>query len=373
MARVGFVVNPIAGLGGRVGLKGTDGVADEAVRRGATPVAPAKAGEMLRALAAKPQASSLTWLTCGGPMGEDVLRKIGVPAEVVYRCIPPTTAEDTKRACADFLNHHVDLVVFVGGDGTARDIASVVGLAVPIVGVPAGVKMHSAVFGVHPWSVAAILADFVDGRTATVEAEILDLDEDRYRHGEWVVRLYATAKTLHEPTLIQTGKMMFEELPELDARDAIAEHVTEEMEEHPETLFLLGPGGTLDHVKRTLGIRGSLLGIDAVKGKALVAADLDEVGILRLLESNPTATLVLSPIGAQGFLAGRGNQELSPAVLRSIGLANIIVVATPDKLRHTPELRVDTGDPELDRQFADKEYLFVVQGYHELRVHPIRA
>ncbi len=373
MARVGFLVNPIAGLGGRVGLKGTDGVVDEAVRRGAAPFAPAKANEMLRALAGKPKAKSIEWLTASGPMGEDALLAASLPVVVVYRCPAKTTAKDTTSACKEFLAGHADLIVFVGGDGTARDIASVVDQKIPIVGVPAGVKMHSAVFGLHPASVAAIVADFVDGQTATVDAEVLDLDEDKYRQGEWVVRLYATAKTLHEPTLIQTGKMMFEELPEVDARDAIAEHIIEEIEENPDTVYLLGPGGTLDHVKRKLGIRGSLLGIDAVKGRTLVAADLDEKGLLRVLDGHPAAKLVLSPIGAQGFLIGRGNQEVSPTVLRRIGIGNVIVVATPDKLRHTPALRVDTGDLELDGEFAAKEYLFVVQGYREMKVHPIRA
>ena len=373
MARVGFLVNPIAGLGGRVGLKGTDGVADEALRRGATAVAPAKAEETLRALAAKPQAKGIAWLTCSGPMGEDALRNAGLAAEVVHRCGTRTTAEDTKAACRAFLAAKVGLIVFVGGDGTARDVADVAAKAVPILGVPAGVKMHSAVFGLHPESVAAILADFVDGQTATVEAEVLDLDEEKYRQGEWVVRLYATATTLHEPTLIQTGKMMFEELPELDARDAIAEHVVEEIEDSPGTLFLLGPGGTLDHVKRKLGIHGSLLGIDAVQGGKLVAANLNEAEIRKLLDAHGAAKIVLSPIGAQGFLIGRGNLELSPAVIRRVGIPNLVVVATPDKLRHTPELRVDTGDPELDREFAAREYLFVVQGYHEMKVHPIRA
>ena len=373
MVRIGFLVNPIAGLGGRVGLKGTDGVSEEAIRRGATAVAPAKAEQMLRALAATPQAGAIAWITCGGPMGEDALRAAGLSAEIVHRPSAKTTAKDTETGCRAFLARNVDLIVFVGGDGTARDIAGVVGPSVPIVGVPSGVKMHSAVFGLRPESVAAIMGDFVDGRTATVDAEVLDLDEEKYRAGEWVVRLFATAKTLHEPSLIQTGKMMFEELPEVDARDAIAEHVIEEVEEHPETVYLLGPGGTLDHIKRKLGIRGSLLGVDAVQGKRLLAADLTEGGLLRILREHATAKLVLSPIGAQGFLIGRGNLEVSPAVLRGIGIGNVIVVATPDKLRHTPFLRVDTGDADLDRAFAEREYVFVVQGYREMKVHPIRA
>jgi len=365
-------VNPIAGLGGRVGLKGTDGVADEAVRRGAAPVAPAKAEEMLRVLARMPQARGIEWLTCGGAMGRDALRSAGFVAEVAYHCGQRTSARDTQDACREFLARKVDLIVFVGGDGTARDVAAAVGSAVPIVGVPSGVKMHSAVFGVHPQSVAQIVADFADGTTAAVDAEVLDLDEEKYRQGEWVVRLYHTAKTLHQPTLIQTGKMMFEEIPEVDARDGIAEHVIEEIEEAPDVVFLLGPGGTLDHVKRKLGIKGSLLGIDAVKGKRLLAADLDEAGIRRLLDEHSAARLVLSPVGAQGFVLGRGNLEVSPDVLRRIGLGNLIIVATPDKLRHTPALRVDTGDAVLDRAFTEKEYLLVVQGYREMKMHPIR-
>ncbi|MGI0148339.1 MAG: ATP-NAD kinase family protein [Thermoplasmata archaeon] len=373
MRLVAFLVNPIAGMGGRVGLKGTDGAVEEARSRGATPIAPAKAEEMLRGLRARPQASGIDWITASGPMGEDILRAAGINATVVYACGSPTTARDTEGACRAFLGRNVELIVFVGGDGTARDVTSVVGTSLPILGVPSGVKMHSAVFGLHPASVATVLADFVDGQAATVEAEVLDLDEDRYRHGEWVVRLYATATTLHEPTLIQTGKMMFEELPDRDARDGIAEHLMEEMEESPSTLFLLGPGGTLLHVKERLGIRGTLLGVDAVLGKGLVAADLDEAGILRLLDAHPAAKLVLSPIGAQGFVLGRGNLEVSPAVVRRIGPGNVLVVATPDKLRHTPILRVDTGDPDLDRAFVEKRYLFVVQGYHETKVHPLES
>jgi predicted polyphosphate/ATP-dependent NAD kinase len=371
VALVAFLVNPIAGLGGRVGLKGTDRVVEEALARGASPVAPEKARAMLLALAAMPQAKTIAWLTCSGSMGADLLGDAGFSYEVVHECTPPTSAEDTKRASEKFLERGATLIVFVGGDGTARDIAAVVDGRIPVVGVPSGVKMHSAVFGVHPASVASILADFVDGNTATVEAEVLDLDEDRYRQGEWVVRLYGTAKTLQEPTLIQTGKMMFEELPEDDAREGIAEHLIEEMDESPETLYLLGPGGTLHHFKEKLGVRGTLLGVDAVLGKRLVAVDLDEAGILRLIDAHPAAKLVLSPIGAQGFLLGRGNLEVSPAVVRGIGLGNVIVVATPDKLRHTSVLRVDTGDAELDRAFAEKRYLFVVQGYHETKVQPI--
>lgn len=334
-----------------MGLKGTDFVADEALRRGALPVAPAKAREMLSALAAMQPPQAIRWLTPSGPMGEVFLKEAGFPHEVAQECAVPTTAEDTKRACHAFLERAVELIVFVGGDGTARDVASAVDGRVPIVGVPSGVKMHSAVFGLHPASIAAVLLDFVRGQTATVDAEVLDIDETRYRRGEWVVRLFATVKTVHQPTLIQRGKMMFEELHEDDARDAIAEHLIEEMDENPDEVYLLGPGGTLRHVKEKLGLHGSPLGIDAVRGKRLVEGDLDEVGVLRVIAAHPNVKLVLSPIGSQGFLLGRGNLELTPDVVRRIGLGNVIVVATPDKLWHTPALHIDTGDARLDEDW----------------------
>ncbi len=222
MKRVGFLVNPIAGMGGRVGLKGTDGRAEEAAARGAEPVSPRRAREMLDALRPLKAASEIRWVTCRGPMGSDPLAAAGFPPasmEVLTEPPPRTSAEDTKAACRAFEKGKVDLIVFCGGDGTCRDVLEAVGQRLPILGVPAGVKMHSGVFGIHPATVASILDAWVQGYLRVGDADVLDVDEEAYRRGEWSVRMFGTARTLVEPTLVQTGKMMFAELSDDAMKD----------------------------------------------------------------------------------------------------------------------------------------------------------
>lgn len=378
MSRIGFVVNPIAGMGGRVGLKGTDHVVDEARAAGAVPVAPVRAAHFLEAFVKLQQDDpdlDAHWLTCGGSMGADLLEAAGVSpttVEIIHTPASPTTAEDTKSAAAACVRGRADLLLFCGGDGTARDVQGVVASALPILGIPAGVKMHSGVFAVDPDAAAQLLAAFLRGELRAGDAEILDLDEEAYRQGDWKVRLYATARTLVEPNLVQADKMMFAEVSEEEVRSELADHFHELLEDEPDTLFLLGPGSTIESIATRLGLDKTLLGIDAVLGGKTIAKDLDEKGILGLLDTHPKAKLVVSPIGAQGFVLGRGNLQLSPEVVRRIGARNMIVVATPAKLAATPVLRVDSGDPVLDAEFRKKEYLFVLVGYRTTKLHPIK-
>jgi len=376
MKRIGFVVNPVAGMGGRVGLKGTNGLANEARALGAEPVAPKRASEALSALRALPSASQIHWITCRGAMGSDHLGATGFPPESSEIATEPpsyTSADDTKEACRAFERLGVELIVFCGGDGTCRDVIDTVDRRIPIVGVPAGVKMHSGVFGIHPATVARILDAYVQGYLRVGDAEVLDVDEEAYRRGEWSVRLYGTAKTLVEPTLVQAGKMLFAEVQDDAMKDEIADHIQEIAEREPDTLFLLGPGSTVEHIANRLVVGKTVLGVDAVLGGKLVGQDLNEARILALLDRYKSAKLIVSPIGSQGFILGRGNLQLSPEVIRRIGIPNVIVVATPSKLNATPVLRVDTGDPELDAAFAKKEYLFVIIGYRTSKLHPIHA
>ncbi len=369
-------MNPIAGMGGRVGLKGTNGRASEARARGAEPVAPRRAGEMLESLRRLRAASEIHWITCQGPMGSDSLASSGFPPSTIEIATSPpevTSSEDTKVACREFEKRGSELIVFCGGDGTCRDVFDAVGRRIPILGVPAGVKMHSGVFGVHPATVAAALDAWLQGFLRIGDAEVLDVDEEAYRRGDWEVRLYGTAKTLVEPALVQTGKMLFAELSDEAMKDEIAEHVKETAEKEPDSLLFLGPGSTVEHIATRLGVGKTLLGVDAYRGGKIVGTDLDEVGILKLLEEQKNSKLIVSPIGAQGFILGRGNLQVSPSVIRRIGVSNVIVVATPSKLNATPVLRVDTGDADLDREFAKKEYLFVVIGYRTSKLHPIRS
>ncbi len=378
MRRIGFVVNPIAGMGGRVGLKGTDGVVEQARAAGAEPVAPERARQFANAFLSAARASPLPdvrWLTCEGPMGGEPLRDAGVvdaQVDVVYRPGNTTTAEDTRRTVDACISGGVELLLFCGGDGTARDVAESAKDRVPILGIPAGVKMHSGVFAVSPRAAAELTVAHLQGSLRVGSAEILDLDEDAYRRGEWRVALVGTAKTLVEPTLVQAGKLQVAEVSEESTREELADHFRELFAGEPGTLFFLGPGSTIASIATALGLEKTILGIDAILGGRTVAKDLNERGILSLLDAHPKAKLVLSPIGSQGFLLGRGNLEASPEVLRRIGTRNLIAVATPGKLAMTPVLRVDTGDAGLDEEFRSREYLFVLIGYRTSKLHPIQ-
>jgi predicted polyphosphate/ATP-dependent NAD kinase len=374
--RVGFLVNPIAGMGGRVGLKGTDDVLEKAIKLGAHPVAPHKAEEMLREfLKESSDQRNLLWITCAGDMGQNECEKAGIiNTQVIFSPFRKTTsADDTKIACQLFLEQNLDLLLFCGGDGTARDIFSVVGKKIPLLGIPAGVKMHSGVFGITTTATAKTLHEFIAKRLTIGDAEILDLDEELYRKGEWKVRLVGIARGIIEPTYIQVGKASFESVTDDEIKDELADHLKDELEKYAQWLFLFCSGGTIDYIAHKLNIEHTMLGIDAVYQKKLIRKDVNEQQILALLKSYPNAKILLSPIGQQGFILGRGNLQLSPTVIKKIGIENIIVVATPSKLLHTPILRVDTGDKNLDRRFAKQGYLMVVIGYRLSRVVKIQT
>jgi predicted polyphosphate/ATP-dependent NAD kinase len=367
MKHIGFLINPIAGMGGRVGLKGTDGVVEEARALGAQPVAPQRAAEALRELAQLlSRVASIRWLTCSGIMGEEALRSAGFSEgdiEIVYTTPSEPAADDTRGAVRRFLMRDVELIFFCGGDGTARDICSVAGLKVPILGIPSGVKMYSGVFGTNPARTAEIVIAFLQGELTTAQADVLDLDEARYREGEWNVQLYHAALTPYEPMHIQSAKKLIEDAGDAVAKDAIAEHLLEQFEREEAELVLLGPGSTVKSVGDRWGIEKTLLGIDAVVDGKIAGNDLNERQIIDLLGEFRKRKLVLSPIGAQGFVLGRGNLQLSPSVIRTIGLKNIIVIATPAKLARTPVLRFDTGSAALDDELAREGYIRVVTGY----------
>jgi len=370
MKKIGFLINPIAGMGGKVGLKGTDGVVDRAAELGAEPVAHLKAVGMLGKFK-KVFGSELSveWLTCSGEMGQNALLEVGIEAAEVFQVEGKNTdVQDTKNAVKKFLDYEVDIIVFCGGDGTARDICELTEDKMPILGIPSGVKMYSGVFGISPERTAEILLGFIEDELTVSKVEILDLDEEKYRNDDWDVKLYDTALTPFESTYIQASKMMMSEVSENDIKEEIAEYIVELIKENPETLFILGPGSTTEFVSGELGLEKTLLGIDAVMNGNLVGEDLNEKDILALMDDHSEYRLVLSPIGAQGFVLGRGNLQLSPMVIRKVGRENIIVISTPAKLLRTPVLRFDTGDSELDSELHGKGYFSVVIGYRLSRL-----
>ncbi|MBN2603850.1 MAG: ATP-NAD kinase family protein [Candidatus Thermoplasmatota archaeon] len=372
--KIGFLVNPIAGMGGKVGLKGTDGVLAQAIKLGATPEAPKKAEESLKEFFSKYSTNDIKWFTCSGEMGFNEIKQAGgKDLEVVYDTSEKhTTLKDTKKACKVISEKNVDLILFCGGDGTARDIFEVIGNSIPMLGIPAGVKMHSGVFGINASATAKMLHEFVNDRLTIGDAEIMDLDEDLYRRGEWNIKLFGIAKGIVEPTYVQVGKESFESVSDDEIKDELSEHISDEMDKLKDYLFLLGSGGTIDYIADKINIKNTLLGIDAVYNKRTIATDLNEHGILDLLKDYKKVKLVLSPIGAQGFILGRGNLQLSPEVIKKIGIENIIVISTPSKLLSTPVIRVDTGNKELDRLFVKKEFMMVVIGYRLSRVVKIQ-
>jgi predicted polyphosphate/ATP-dependent NAD kinase len=355
MKRIGLIINPVAGMGGSVGLKGTDGKADEARRRGAAPHAGDRARITLTLLA---QEKELHFITCSGAMGGDLLHETGCKEfEILYRFSGESSARDTKAAVRRFRDAGVDLILFCGGDGTARDIFEVIGREIPLLGIPAGVKMYSAVFAIDPVIAAELVLKY---ETKNIrDSEILDVDEVAYRSGELKTRIFGIARTPALAGKVQVAKQVYEEPDEERAKQEIARFMQEVM--LPDTLYILGAGTTTEAICHRLGVPKTLLGVDTIKDGVLVAADADEKTLLALAEKEEDIRIIISPIGAQGFILGRGNQQISDRVVRRVGVKKIIVVATPHKLRETPVLYVDSGDPVLDKEFGDS--LQVISGY----------
>jgi predicted polyphosphate/ATP-dependent NAD kinase len=344
--RIGFVVNPIAGMGGRVGLKGTDGKVAEARRRGAEPRAPDRARRALEAIGERfgptgadgvDVGTGLDLLTWGGAMGADATRAAGLEPTVLGASDDDTSAADTERAVAAFVEAGVDLVVFVGGDGTAGDVAAAVeGTETPILGVPAGVKVYSSVFAVSPEDAAEILRTF----ERTERREVMDIDEDDYREGEVSPELRAIARVPVAEALQSSKQLGGGNVA------ALAAGVADDISGSHKTV-VLGPGSTIGAIKSELGFSGSPIGVDVWRDGEVIVLDATEADLLDVLDPDGDNTIVVSPIGGQGFVFGRGNPQLSPAVIRR---CNVEVVASASKLDTIGELRVDTDDRDLDAE-----------------------
>ena len=349
---IGFLVNPFAGLGGRVGLKGTDGLVDEALKRGAVPSAGGRARECLDFLKADKR---IEFLTAGKDMGGNLLA--GFKFKVVHEYSGRSTAEDTKKACEKFIENKADLIVFCGGDGTARDVYSVVSGKIPVLGIPAGVKMHSSVFAVTPKAAGELVLDFLNADVELKEAEIVDVDEEKYRNNILETKVYGYALTPYKPQLVQSAKVEMHSFSDEEAKQEIAEFASEFMRDG--SMYILGGGTTTKAIADKLGVGKTLLGVDAVKNGKLLLKDASEKQLLELLKKEKKAKIIVTPIGAQGFIFGRGNQQISPKVIKKVGADNIIIVATPEKLNSTEFLRVDTGDSELDKKISGYQRVII--------------
>ncbi|MCF6465835.1 ATP-NAD kinase family protein [Clostridium sp. Cult2] len=369
MYKVGLIVNPIAGMGGRVGLKGTDGkeILERAVELGAIPQAPQRCIAALMQL--KSIKDDVQIFTYSGNMGENEAKKCNLNTKVIgYTNKTITTREDTIQAAKKLSEFDLDLLIFVGGDGTARDIYSVVNNDMVVLGVPAGVKIHSAVYASSPVNAGQLARDYlVGGRINTKEAEVVDIDENAFRQGIVSTRLYGYLIIPYQKGYVQ-GLKSNSRLDEVQAQNIIATEIISRMEK--DCLYIIGPGTTTRAIMKGLKLNYTLLGIDIVCNKSLVSLDCTEKQILKNIDNNKSK-LIITPIGGQGYILGRGNQQISPEVITKVGKKNIIVIATKEKinnLRGKP-LLIDTGDDNIDRALCG--YIRVITGLNEEVVYPI--
>jgi predicted polyphosphate/ATP-dependent NAD kinase len=367
--RLGLVINPVAGIGGRVGLKGSDGaeIQRQAYRLGAEPEAGKRAALALQAL--QPWRDSFDLLTPPQEMGETAARQCGFKPLVVGAVHSrATTASDTIDAARAMQARGVDLLLFAGGDGTARDIYQAVGTGQAALGIPAGVKIHSGVFAVNPQRAGDVCAQFLQGREYHLrEREVVDLDEEAYRAGKIATQLFGVLLVPYRPRMVQSMKAPSAPA-ELVQLGAIAAQVMEEMS--PGMAYILGPGTTTRAIAAGLGFPKTLVGVDVLTREKVLALDASERQLLEILGTRP-ASIVVTPTGGQGFLFGRGNQPISPRVIRQVGRGNILVASLPDKLnalRGRP-LLVDTGDADIDQMLSG--YIRVVTGYHERVIYRV--
>jgi predicted polyphosphate/ATP-dependent NAD kinase len=396
--RLGVVVNPVAGVGGRVGLKGSDGaeMLRAALARGAVRDAPRRALLALERLARlRDHIEVVTW---PGEMGEAEARAAGFEPRVLgsFEGRPTwasvehahghdeaalgaagefvfTTPADTERGARALLAAGVDLILFAGGDGTARNICNAVGDRVPVIGAPAGVKIHSAVYATTAAAAGDLAALYLHDRPAAVhlrEAEVMDIDEQAFRENRVSAHLYGYMMVPYARGLTQSAKAGGVAGEERVLND-VATEVVNEM--RPGALYILGPGTTTRSVMSRLGLPKTLLGVDAVVGGRLAGADLSEADLLCLLDTHSQACIVVTVIGGQGYVFGRGNQQISPAVIRRVGRANILIIATQTKLLSLEgrPLLVDTGDPELDAELCG--YAKVVTALGERTMYRVGA
>lgn len=368
--RIGFIVNPIAGMGGKVGLKGTDGeeVLKKAIELGAKPESPIKAKKALEVLL--PIKDRVKIVTCPGDMGEDVARELGFDVEVLEDLKGLKGPIATEKAAKEMADMKIDLLLFAGGDGTARNVYNAVGDNIVVLGIPAGVKIHSGVFANHPRSAGEIALKYCQGNNLQIkEMEVMDIDEEAFREGSVVAKLYGYMKVPFEPELVQNQKS-----GGLDGEEAalhgIAEKIVETME--PDVVYIIGSGTTTRYIMDELGLENTLLGIDLVKNKELIKSDANERDILSLIEGEK-AKIIVTVIGGQGYIFGRGNQQLSGEVIKKVGKENIMVIATKQKLMSLKgkPLLVDTGDDEVNSMFNG--YIKVRTNYDEEVIHKVKG
>ena len=374
--KLGFVVNPFAGIGGAVALKGSDGedIVKQALSRGACPQAETRAKLAMQQITTEHKFSIVT---AADTMGENTLKSLNLPFEVIYEAAGESSATDTKNIIQLFVDLQVDFIVFAGGDGTARDVLDALtaksNTSIPVVGIPAGVKMHSAVYAVTPSRAGELINLILSGEPMSLhESQVMDLDEQAFREGKVNAKCYGYLSVPVDDTRMQLIKQGGLNSQEITIQD-IAADIIETME--PEVYYLIGSGSTTAEIMNQLSLPNTLLGIDIVLNQNLIASDVDEQSILDTIKDCP-AKIVITIIGGQGHVFGRGNQQLSAKVIRLVvnqkaGRDNIVIVASNEKLHSLGKRPMisDTSDSDLDKQLAG--LYSVVTGYQQKTLYKL--
>lgn len=369
--RLGLIVNPVAGIGGSVALKGSDGAdtSQIAFSRGAEPLANQRVKTALEEVS--DYYGEMDVFTVAGDMGQSVCEELGIKHSIVYTpdsSQKVTSYEDTESAAKAMSSLNLDLLLFAGGDGTARNICASVREGSTVLGVPAGCKIHSGVYAITPKAAGRIVKMLVAGDLVSLtDADVMDIDEVLFRQGVVKAKRYGELQIPAELRYVQNVKMGGKESDELVLQD-IAAHVIENMED--DEIYIMGSGSTVNIIMEELGCNNTLLGVDVLSDQQVIQSDVTAKELLPLVEDKKVK-LVITLIGGQGHIFGRGNQQLSPAVIKAVGRDNIIIVATKTKLQALEgrPLIADTGDSELDKALSGP--ISVVTGYHDLVIYPV--
>lgn len=364
--RIGLIINPLAGLGGQAALKGSDNVADQALAMGVQPLANERVRQAMQGVL--PYAERIELLVAPGAMGADLVAEMGLEHQVIGQLANARTqAEDTCRLATELVDRGVDLLLFAGGDGTARDICSSIPAGQLVLGIPAGVKIHSGVYAVNPRAAGELVSLLVRGELVRLgEAEVRDIDEEAFREGRVRTRHFGELAIPEEGRFVQQVKQGGRETETL-VLDDIAAWL---QEEDPEISWILGPGSTNLGLLEAMGLEGTLLGVDVLRDGQLLAVDATEQQLWELLQQGGEWRILVTAIGGQGHILGRGNQQISPRVVRAVGLDNLLVVATKTKLKTLAgrPFLLDSGEAELDQQLTGLRR--VLSGYREEMLYP---
>ncbi|MDG2398442.1 MAG: NAD(+)/NADH kinase [Candidatus Marinimicrobia bacterium] len=352
--KLGLVINPIAGMGGKTGLKGSDGsnTLKKALSLGAKKESAIRAEQALLPL--KFMINKFSLITCSAEMGEKSCKKIGLKTDYIIDIDKKiTTGIDTIKAVKIMARKQVSLILFSGGDGTACDIFYALQDKIPILGIPAGVKMHSSVFGTSPNAVGSLVSRIISNHSDTFPtstAEIMDLDEDMRRYDQIRTRLIGYATIPSDKFLVQNPKS-YVQLNDEESINGISEYLENKLDK--EATYIVGPGRTTQNFLNRIGVSGTLLGVDVLKGRKLIGRDVNSRE-LEILTRDGFLYIISGIIGGQGFLFGRGNQQITAEIIQRVKKENILIIASTKKIYELPRqcILIDTGNQKLDNELA---------------------